>query len=62
MGSGLLVRIVDGNVGVSQVPWKPWWPLSVLYDPGEIGQAEWTMSKLPDTAPAYVQNEGSLRL
>ena len=56
------VRIDDGNVGVSQVPWKPWWSLSVLFDPGRIRQAEWTMSKLPDTAPAYVQNEGSTRL
>jgi len=27
-----------------------------------LKQAEWTMSKLPDTAPAYVQNEGSTRL
>ena len=41
-GSGLLVRIVDGDVGVSQVPWKPWWSLSVLFDPGRIRQAEWT--------------------
>ncbi len=31
----------------------------VLFDPGRIRQAEWTMSELPDTAPAYVQNEGS---
>ena len=36
--------IDDGNVGVSQVPWKPWWSLSVLFDPGRIRQAEWTMS------------------
>ena len=56
------IRIYDGNVGVSQVPWKPWWSLFVLFDPGRIRQAEWTMSKLPDTAPAHVQNEGSTRL
>ena len=23
-GSGLLIRNLDGDVGVSQVPWKPW--------------------------------------
>jgi len=62
VGSGLPIRIDDGNVGVSQVPWKPWWSLSVFFDPGRIRQAEWTMSELPDTAPAYVQNEGSTRL
>ena len=62
VGSGLPIRIDDGNVGVSQVPWKPWWSLSVLFDPGRIRQAEWTKSKLPDTAPSYVQNEGSTRL
>ena len=56
------IRIYDGNVGVSQVPWKPWWSLSVLFDPGRIRQAEWTMSELPDTAPPCVQNEGSKRL
>ena len=56
------IRIDDGNVGVSQVPWKPWWPLSVLFDPGRIRQAERTMSELPDTAPAYVHDEGSSRL
>ena len=28
----------------AQVPWKPWWSLSVLFDPGRIRQAEWTMS------------------
>ena len=61
-GSGLLIRNFDGDVGVSQVPWKPWWSLSVLFDPGRIRQAEWTMGELPDTAPAYVQNEGSTRL
>ena len=42
VGSGLPIRIDDGNVGVSQVPWKPWWSLSVLFDPGRIRQAEWT--------------------
>src|SRR5208337_2742703 len=62
VGSGLPIRIDDGNVGGSQVPWKPWWPLSVLFDPGRIRQAEWTKSKLPDTAPACVQDEGSKRL
>src|SRR5271165_1471408 len=62
VGSGLPIRIDDGNVGVSQVPWKPWWSLSVLFDPGRIRQAEWTMSELPDTAPACVQDEGSKRL
>ena len=56
------IRIDDGNVGVSQVPWKPWWSLSVLFDPGRIRQAEWTMSELPDTAPACVHDEGSRRL
>ena len=61
-GSGLLIRNVDGDVGVSQVPWKPWWSLSVLFDPGRIRQAEWTKSKLPDTAPACVHDEGSTRL
>ena len=61
-GSGLLIRTGDGDVGASQVPWKPWWSLSVLFDPGRIRQAEWTMSELPDTAPAYVQHEGSSRL
>ena len=45
VGSGLPIRIDDGNVGVSQVPWKPWWSLSVLFDPGRIRQAEWTKSK-----------------
>ena len=55
-------RIDDGNVGVSQVPWKPCWSLSVLFDPGRIRQAEWTMSELPDTAPACVHDEGSRRL
>src|SRR5208282_974939 len=58
VGSGLPIRIYDGNVGVSQVPWKPWWSLSVLFDPGRIRQAEWTKSKLPDTAPACVHDEG----
>ncbi len=62
VGSGLPIPIDDGNVGVSQVPWKPWWSLSVLFDPGRIRQAEWTMSELPDTAPACVQDEGSKRL
>ena len=62
VGSGLPIRIDDGNVGVSQVPWKPWWSLSVLFDPGRIRQAEWTMSELPDTAPACVHDEGSRRL
>ncbi len=56
------LRIDDGNVGVSQVPWKPWWSLSVLFDPGGIRQAEWTKSELPDTAPACVHDEGSRRL
>ena len=46
----------------AQVPWKPWWSLSVLFDPGRIRQAEWTKSKLPDTAPACVHDEGSRRL
>src|SRR5208282_2485830 len=62
VGSGLPIRIYDGNVGVSQVPWKPWWSLSVLFDPGRIRQAERTKSKLPDTAPACVHDEGSRRL
>jgi hypothetical protein len=62
VGSGLPIRIDDGNVGVSQIPWKPWWSLSVLFDPGRIRQAEWTKSKLPDTAPACVHDEGSRRL
>src|SRR5208337_504578 len=62
VGSGLPIRIYDGNVGASQVPWKPWWSLSVLFDPGRIRQAEWTMSELPDTAPACVHDEGSTRL
>ena len=62
VGSGLPIRIDDGNVGVSQVPWKPWWSLSVLFDPGRIRQAEWTKSKLPDTAPACLHDEGSRRL
>ena len=62
VGSGLPIRIDDGNVGGSQVPWKPWWSLSVLFDPGRIRQAEWTKSKLPDTAPACVHDEGSRRL
>ena len=56
------IRIYDGNVGVSQVPWNPWWSLSVFFDPGRIRQAEWTMSELPDTAPACVHDEGSRRL
>jgi hypothetical protein len=34
----------------------------VLFDPGRIRQAEWTKSKLPDTAPACVHDEGSTRL
>ena len=38
VGSGLPIRIDDGNVGVSQVPWKPWWSLSVLFDPGGSGR------------------------
>src|SRR5271165_4270257 len=62
VGSGLPIRIYDGNVGVSQVPWKPWWSLSVLFNPGRIRQAEWTKSELPDTAPACVHDEGSKRL
>ena len=62
VGSGLPIRIDDGNVGVSQVPWKPWWSLSVLFDPGRIRQAERTKSELPDTAPACVHGEGSKRL
>src|SRR5271157_4749512 len=62
VGSGLPIRIYDGNVGVSQVPWKPLWSLSVLFDPGRIRQAEWTKSELPDTAPACVHDEGSKRL
>jgi hypothetical protein len=62
VGSGLPIRIYDGNVGVSQVPWKPWWSLSVLFDPGGIRQAEWTMSELPDAAPACGHGEGSTHL
>src|SRR5208337_1233683 len=31
-------------------------------DPGRIRQAEWTKSRLPDTAPACVHDEGSRRL
>ena len=62
VGSGLPIRIYDGNVRVSQVPWNPWWSLSVFFDPGRIRQAEWTMSELPDTAPACVHDEGSRRL
>ena len=46
----------------SKVPGEPFWSLSVLFDPGRIRQAEWTRSELPDTAPAYVHNEGSRRL
>ena len=38
--SGLTMETVE----VSQVPWKPWWSLSVLFDPGRIRQAESTMS------------------
>src|SRR5271165_4284415 len=57
VGSGLPIRIDDGNVGVSQVPWKPWWSLSVLFDPGRIRQAEGTKCELPDTAPACVHDE-----
>ncbi len=34
----------------------------MLFDPGRIRQAEWTMSELPDTAPAYGHGEGSTRL
>jgi len=56
------IRIYDGNVGVSQVPWKPWWSLSVLFDPGRIRQAEWTMGELPDAAPAHGHGEGSTHL
>ena len=59
VGSGLPIRIDEGNGGISQVPWKPWWSLSVLFDPGRIRQAEWTKSELPDTAPACVHDEGS---
>ena len=44
VGSGLPIRNYDGNDGASQVPWKPWWSLSVLFDPGRIRQFEWTMS------------------
>ena len=62
VGSGLPIRIDDGNVGASQVPWKPWWSLSVLFDPGRIRQTEWTKSELPDTAPACVHDEGSKRV
>src|SRR5208337_1363565 len=61
VGSGLPIRIDDGNVGVSQVPWKPWWSLSVLSDPGVTRQAEWTMSELPGAAPATDHDEGSPR-
>ena len=43
-GSGFPIRIDDGNGGASQVPWKPWWSLPVLFDPGRIRQAEWTKS------------------
>src|SRR5208283_171829 len=60
--TGCSMKITDGKVGVSQVPWKPWWSLSVLFDPRRIRQAEWTKSKLPDTAPACVHDEGSRRL
>ena len=52
----------SGQQAASQVPWKPWWSLSVLFDLGRIRQAEWTKSKLPDTAPACVHDEGSRRL
>ena len=34
----------------------------MLFDLGRIRQAEWTKSKLPDTAPACVHDEGSRRL
>jgi hypothetical protein len=43
-------------------PWNPFDHSPMLFDPGRIRQAERTMSKLPDAAPACVHDEGSLRL
>ena len=62
VGSGLPIRIDDGNVRVSQVPWRTLVLIAVLFDPGRTRQAEWTMSELPDTAPACVHDEGSQRV
>ena len=36
--------------------------MSVLFDPGRIRQAEWTMSELPGAAPATDHDEGSPRV
>ncbi len=52
---------METSGALSKVPWKPWWSLSVLFDPSRISQAEWTTSQLPDTVPACVHDEGSTR-
>ena len=40
-------------------PWNPFDHSPMFFDPGRIRQAEWTMSELPDTAPACVHDIGS---
>jgi hypothetical protein len=40
-------------------PWNPFDHSPMFFDPGRIRQAEWTMGKLPDAAPACVHDGGS---
>ena len=62
VGSGLPIRIDDGNIRGLSGSLETLVVILVLFDPGRIRQAEWTMSELPDTAPACVHDEGSKRL
>ncbi len=46
----------------SQVPWKPSWSLSVLFDPGIIRQAEWTVSGMGHPIPGTVGSRMRIRI
>ena len=62
VGSGLPSGISMETARSPKFPWNPFDHSPMFFDPGRIRQAEWTMSKLPDAAPACVQDEGSPRL
>jgi hypothetical protein len=49
--SGLPIRNCDGDVGASQVPGEPWWPLSVFFDPGGIRRVLWDQVQQHLTRP-----------
>ena len=51
--SGLPIRNRDGDVGVSQVPGEPRWPLPVLFDPGGIRRVLWDQVRQHLTRPPH---------